>query len=465
MAEEQDKTDVEIQDFILSRELAEVYLLMDHISACECKEIPAAALNDDPVFKNSDGKTWLEQICAITWPPEETTRAEDARNAARLIRAKDVLNKAASPATGGTIAFTLMMSGEARDSQTDNWWRTIVNRVASPLSPKTDEPDGEAPLPSPPPPPGGGKGPGWAGGNVPSRASLASLAYPSLSGRAWQYRLGLYFILGFLVLWLLVTCMLSWDVATGNSLLNRVTILDARVMTLESAAATARADPDNRAITSSDQSAPIRGMQSATEAGPQHARTLDDLDQARALRATTMDNLARWLEEQGWIRRFLIGRMGGGTEPATIQIAAASRQGAAGPPPATSGTNSEWAAALLGILASNILPIFYGLLGAGAAVVRSVSHRMRDSLLAPRDIWLAYVQLALGAVIGACIGLFVNSEGDAATTQGGLLGSVPLSASALCFIAGFGVEGVFQGLESLIRRVFNLETPRAPATP
>jgi len=36
---------------------------------------------------------------------------------------------------------------------------------------------------------------------------------------------------------------------------------------------------------------------------------------------------------------------------------------------------------------------------------------------------------------------------------------VPLSASALCFIAGFGVDGVFQALEGLIRRVFNVSDP------
>ena len=53
MAEEREDGQTEIQDFILSRELAEVYLLMDHISACEAKEIPLS-LNEDPVFRDSD---------------------------------------------------------------------------------------------------------------------------------------------------------------------------------------------------------------------------------------------------------------------------------------------------------------------------------------------------------------------------------------------------------------------------
>jgi hypothetical protein len=111
------------------------------------------------------------------------------------------------------------------------------------------------------------------------------------------------------------------------------------------------------------------------------------------------------------------------------------------------------ATAYANILATAVLPFLYGLLGAGAAIVRSLSRKIRASLLSPRDLHLSLQQLALGAVIGACIGLFVASPTDAAE---GLLGPVALSASALSFVAGFGVEAVFQGIESLITRIFNL---------
>ena len=323
------------------------------------------------------------------------------------------------------------------------------------------------------PAPPTGSGPGWPGGKPPSRASLAQLAYPSLARRAWRYRVGLYSVLVILVAWLMVTCILSWDVATGSALLDRVTALETRVTTLEGAAATTtRPAPqtgDAPAPVQNGQQAapapaqapvqqPAPGAQSDARSGP-----APELLRARALRTVALGNLGSWLSHQGRIRPFLVRLIGGTEEPATITLP---------PPPtaapataATTETNAEWAAVLLAILASNILPIFYGLLGAGAAVVRQVSQRMRDSLLAPRDIILAYVQLALGAVIGACIGLFVDPDGNAASTPGGLLGSVPLSASALCFVAGFGVEGVFQALESLIRRVFNLDQPRAAPPP
>lgn len=392
-----------------------------------------------------------------------------------------MLNKAASPATGGSIAFTLMVAGEARDPQNGPWWRRALLWMAD--AQPTDSPQedgGSGGVGSGGGGGGGGSGggggrrPGW-GDKAPSRASLADLAYPSLARRAWRYRLGLYFILLFLVLWLLVTCVLSWEVATGNSLLNRVTTLDARIATLQSAAidTTKTGGATQTTQQPSGGAAPPQqgggGAQPAAQPQPSPVST-QRVPSPELLRATELydnaaQNLAKWMDDRSFIRGLLLDRMGGSEEatlvaaPVPVAVAPARGAAAAAAPPAK--TNVEWAAALLGVLASNILPIFYGLLGAGAAVVRLVSQKMRDSLLAPRDILLAYVQLALGAVIGACIGLFVSSEGNAAATAGGLLGSVPLSASALCFIAGFGVEGVFQALESLIRRVFNLEAPSA----
>jgi hypothetical protein len=93
-----------------------------------------------------------------------------------------------------------------------------------------------------------------------------------------------------------------------------------------------------------------------------------------------------------------------------------------------------------------------------------VSAKIRDSLLTPRDFTLSLVQLALGAVIGGCIGLFTTPAGNGAEPTTGLLASVHLSASALCFVAGFGVEGVFVALESLMVRVFDLHDPNKPST-
>jgi len=86
---------------------------------------------------------------------------------------------------------------------------------------------------------------------------------------------------------------------------------------------------------------------------------------------------------------------------------------------------------------------------------------MRDSLLSPRDLTLSLGQLALGAVIGACIGLFITPSGVGSQGAGGLTSSVTLTPSALSFIAGFGVEGVFVALEGFIKRVFDIPDQRA----
>jgi hypothetical protein len=116
------------------------------------------------------------------------------------------------------------------------------------------------------------------------------------------------------------------------------------------------------------------------------------------------------------------------------------------------------------VVGTAVLPLCYGVLGAGAAVVRGLWAKMRESLLSPRDFTLALLQLALGATIGACIALFVNPSGQTPGSEIGLLGNWALSTSALSFIAGFGVEGVFVALESLVRRVFNISDPaRRPA--
>jgi hypothetical protein len=111
----------------------------------------------------------------------------------------------------------------------------------------------------------------------------------------------------------------------------------------------------------------------------------------------------------------------------------------------------QWAIVLAQVFSTAVLPLFYGVLGAGAAVVRDIWREMRDSLLSPRDSSLSWGKLALGAVIGVSIGLFISPQ---STT-----GYVPLTPSALSFVAGFGVEGVFVMLETLIRRVFNIQQP------
>jgi len=73
------------------------------------------------------------------------------------------------------------------------------------------------------------------------------------------------------------------------------------------------------------------------------------------------------------------------------------------------------------------------------------------------------VQLLLGIITGACIGLFLTPSAPGLSGAPLSGGSVALSASALSFLAGFGVEGVFKMLESTLITVFGGQPNTAPS--
>jgi hypothetical protein len=168
-------------------------------------------------------------------------------------------------------------------------------------------------------------------------------------------------------------------------------------------------------------------------------------------RAITRRNLAAWLQPWKALYRTTTYFLEPISEP-RLRPGRTPRQGG----------DEETARILTLVLGSAVLPLCYGILGAGAAVVRDLWRKMRESMLSPRDYSLALGQLALGATIGACIGLFVNASGTGSTAEPALAGAWTLSGSALSFIAGFGVEGVFQAMESFVRRVFNVPDPAKP---
>jgi hypothetical protein len=172
--------------------------------------------------------------------------------------------------------------------------------------------------------------------------------------------------------------------------------------------------------------------------------------------SNSREDLGDWLSYWGWVKLLPYYICGGSclhnvnvtvTLPATLIK------------PDKEIDEHRWAAVLVEVLTSSVLPLVYGVLGAGAAVVRNIWAKMKDSLLSPRDIILSWGQLALGAVIGASIGLFITPSGVGSQTSG-LASAITLTPSALSFIAGFGVEGVFVMLESLIKRVFNIPEPK-----
>lgn len=395
--------------FVLRRELSEVHLLLDNITSSTEKRLPIAAASRPVALDDA----WLRRICEIEWPPEGAP-PDEARDAELLIRVKDHLNILAAPASGLTIALPHHVTQEGT--------ATSASTLRS------------------------------AGANGPSRGSLARAAYPDLVDQAKRFRQGMRWIGIFLFAWLVLTCLVSWYIAFGNATLGQreaaravYALAGARVQEVVSgstpkggaASAAAAGEPTRPtavagdAAGARDSASPLpppcppvaENVVPAYTGAPQRQSCLE-LGDATAIRKAADQQIAHWM----------------------------LRSAEAGKP-----ALSAYAAALAGVLGTAILPMLYGILGAGAAVLRSLSTKMRLSLLAPRDLNLAIQQLALGTVMGACIGIFVAQPSTGPSDGATVIGPVALSAWALSFLAGFGVDAVFATLESVIARVFNVQ--------
>lgn len=419
----------EPQSFVLSRDLSEVYLLLDNLSADPNTTIAALSSQQQPPAGFDKDKDWIDAVCQIRWPPPDSARKR-AEEASLLIRVKDYLNRLAKPASGMTIAFTLMVTQKEGDGPPPPELRRA--------GPDKDETH-------------------W-------RSSLAEIAFPDLRARADTVRMWLKRINVFVVVWLVLTCFMSWYVAIGNLALGefasaRDRLIAAQIVVNDAEAGRTRAPAvsggektDTPAAAPPPSSTAILTVKTGPELGycerwrslrPLRTRAgqvlprYESADQLQACRELLESRkhvqlaekrLRRWLGPWGFV-------LGIGQGP---------------------GYAAATAAHLAGLMGTAVLPVFYGLLGAAAAVLRSLSQKIKTSTLSPRDLSLSLQQLALGAVVGACIGLFIVGGDET------LIGPVTLSGSAISFVAGFGVEAVFQALEALISRIFNI-APAAPA--
>src|SRR6202012_2840228 len=137
--------------FILDRARSEVHLLLDNLSANPDVNFESLAMSSPPVAAGLP-PNWLKKVCEITWPPKTNSDVgERADQAELLIRVKDYLNGLAKPASGATIAFTLMVTqGDGR--------KGVLRRAMERKS------------------------------GSPSRAPLAAEAYPDLFDKALGFR-------------------------------------------------------------------------------------------------------------------------------------------------------------------------------------------------------------------------------------------------------------------------------------
>ena len=307
---------------------------------------------------------------------------------------------------------------------------------------------------------------------------MAQTAYPDLVGKATGFRRVMASICIGLVAALLFTCALSWYVAYGNAAL-------AELGTAREAMLKAQADvdkagaPDPRPQTSGARrpgrkrsrtasrgaAAGAAGQQAPPAAQPGRSRSRDS-----SWRGSRTAIIAPGRAAIPAPRKSSCARRAGRTRHNVVLVEerlaswacwrpVADCQGEDIDEPDKLGVAAH-AAALLSILGSAVLPFLYGLLGAGAAIIRSLSRRIRASLLSPaRPAFV--VPAARARRGGRRLHRPVRVAAGDGRLRDTLLGPVTLSASAISFIAGFGVEAVFQALEQLIRRIFNLPPPAA----
>ncbi len=418
----------------------EVAMLLDYVAGC-----PAKTLHDLKVFDDAAAggcatpvPTVLERITGLQARLDQGGDVAVApADLSFLLLARDALNALIRPASGLTVAYTAMVIGNRR------------------------------------------------GAAVRSRAVLAERAYAGLGPGARWHRWLQYVLLAFA---LLVTVVTFWDstkVALGKSLLHNLLDLRAKqeemsrekvrledVLVQPGALATGltiRLCDRSRLLFFTLTGAPSNNqalLNAAAEDAAFDSPAEQDLcDRDRQLgdsfhlaHEAINSYIANWPAMAGAGFSFLgtlvhkVGR----------ELCTACAAEANPIVPLTTDALHEdselLVAPVLVVLGNYVLPVLFAMLGAAAFVILDFYGKLRHSLLAPGDHIQSWIRLVLGSVIGACIGLFFSaSEPVAASLQPDLASSLTLTASGVGFLAGFGVEGVFALLRTLVKRVFGAE--------
>ena len=434
----------------LNREAAEVYLLLDFLSgrsdrsiaaspdelgrALLCEQATKTTVVDDSTAAEIADRVRVEadlkdptrlilRVMAIKYPlvPDSSQFEADA---AFLLRVRDVLNSRAAPATGAMIAFTWMVLRERlRRRRTGGAWLWFLNLV------------------------GGGRAVEMADEiRADAAAVFAKVAFPNFLGATQDLVKQIRGITLSTLLLLLIVVALSAYAAWGKVLLDTID-------------ATRK---DFGAIEQSIESLESTGTISApTEnvTGPTNAQIVHLCDRPRLLTplAANSGNLEILVSRFDSTAEYhLCDRLSDVNKRISLAYGHLANWANFFLPWRDATTDEQWATAALTVLTNSVMPVLYGLLGSMAYVLRRFHDRMAGSLLTPRDQRANRIRLALGALIGACIGLFFNSSTATSQAAGVLQLAVNLSASALAFLAGYGVEGVLRTLDALISSLFKI---------
>jgi hypothetical protein len=427
--------DHSVQQEMFWRDLNEVHLLMDFISGrpdtslLDLKDIPDLTPGAKAPLLPQEV---LQRVCMIRFPPVGTPD-DKADQAALLLMVKDRLNALASPAKGLSVAFTSMFA-------------SLLKQDFGPASQNGSLAEQRGL---------------WQRGT-----GFALEAYPNLYSQARRFRVVFKMLPYVTLAWLLITALTSWDVVLASQTFRKA---EAEVLALPNS-------------TVNDTSCFIMRTGGVVKLNPAKLPPADiavscqtlvaiedagvlEPDGSYAARISAADMLlgpVSWWHPVGFIVRLFEQPV-----PAVGGVPATDKKNATQPTPDTScgmrtscdqtADMTDLAESVINVFSNNILPMMFGLLGTFVGLMRSITAKVRDSILSPRDYRLSWSLLPMGVVAGFTVGLIISP--DAGSSGTGTVGT--LSATALAFLAGYGVEFYFNALDMMLMRVFPSSTKQA----
>jgi hypothetical protein len=275
---------------------------------------------------------------------------------------------------------------------------------------------------------------------------LARETFPHFQNHAKQFYWFRWCLGWFFVFMLLLTVLMSWDIAHGRSVLQRLDQLT------KDYSATLQANPElikpEVCPTYEPDSAKLPDKPDGWTTKPT-AVACKQLwyiqkfqDDAHSELAQIFRCSGTWCSPFFHVLRWAFVLCGGSDLRGVEQGTAAK------------GTSWQSATSVLMVFTTYILPMFYGFIGTVIGAFRSLQDKLRDSLLAPRDLGLTIMGMPLGAVAGIVVGLFFGTSIAPVQGAGGIAGDLSLTASGLAFLAGYGSPSFFKFIDNLLGKVF-----------
>jgi hypothetical protein len=393
-------------ELVFKRELNEVYLLLDFISGRQDRhvwDLDNKIPDPDDTSKLLSPFDAIERVCLLRYPPSGSIRA-DARNAAFLLFVRDLLNSIAYPARGLTIAYTYIFTED----------EGTIGIGAAHKTPAQ------------------------------SRISIAREAYPGLITSAKRFRRIKTTMTWFAITVTAIAALLLSIVTYGVQITARFEEDHTNEMQVISKFYTALAQ----------QAQPNGGVPKFGKPVNQYCTDTGIAELSNDVILVCNDYAyiqARYDKSIADVTTF------GQSVPFYVLSWAL---------PVKTGTGKQEdiqsITIVLSTFANYILPIIFGVVGTIASMVRSIQDKVSDSVLSPRDQTLAVMRLPLGLMAGVAVGLFFNPTTAVSQITAGA-GVLTLSASGIAFLAGYGADGFFRMLDSMIGRLFTLDGDQRPA--